>query len=73
VYQNIRLRREADANGDVQVSALLESLEPILLDIANLPDRVRDDDLQVIKERLKRKNLVALLQVNSTVLARAYD
>jgi hypothetical protein len=73
VYQNIRLRREADANGDVQVSALLESLEPILLDIANLPDRVPDDDLQVIKERLKRKNLVALLQVNSTVLARAYD
>jgi len=31
------LRREADTTGDVQVATLLESLEPILLDIANLP------------------------------------
>jgi hypothetical protein len=73
VYQNIMLRQEADASGDVQVSSLLESLEPILLDIANLPDRPHQQDVRAIKERLQRKNLVALLQVNSTVLARAND
>ncbi len=73
VYQNMMLRREADAAGDVQISSLLESLEPILLDIANLPDRPDADSVRVIRERVERKNIVALLQVNSTALARALD
>jgi len=67
------LRREADAAGDVQIASLLENLEPILLDIANLSDDVTADDIRVINERVERKNIVALLQVNSTVLARAMD
>ena len=73
VYQNMMLRREADARGDVQVASLLESLEPILLDIANLPDRQNKDAVKVIRERVERKNIVALLRVNSTALARALD
>jgi len=73
VYQNMMLRREADASGDTQVSSLLESLEPILLDIANLPDKARPADVRTIKDRVERKNIVALLQVNSTALARALD
>ncbi|HKV35686.1 MAG TPA: zf-HC2 domain-containing protein [Pyrinomonadaceae bacterium] len=73
VYQNMMLRREADASGDVQVASLLDSLEPILLDIANLPDKPDNDKVRVIRERVSRKNIVALLQVNSTALARALD
>ena len=73
VYQNMLLRREADASGDVQVASLLDSLEPILLDIANLPDKPDNDKVRVIRERVQRKNIVALLQVNSTALARALD
>ncbi|HEU4714153.1 MAG TPA: zf-HC2 domain-containing protein [Pyrinomonadaceae bacterium] len=73
VYQNMILRREADIAGDVQIASLLENLEPILLDIANLPDKPASDDVRVIRERVERKNIVALLQVNSTVLARALD
>jgi hypothetical protein len=73
VYQNMILRREADAAGDVQIASLLESLEPILLDIANLPENPRPTDVRVIKDRVERKNIVALLQVNSTALARALD
>ena len=73
VYQNMMLRREADASGDVQIASLLENLEPILLDIANLPDRPDDDAVRVIRERVERKNIVALLQINSTALARALD
>ena len=73
VYQNMILRREADAAGDVQVSSLLESLEPILLDIANLPAKPSASAVRVIRERVERKNIVALLQVNSTALARALD
>lgn len=73
VYQNMMLRREADASGDVQISSLLESLEPILLDIANLPERPDEDTVRTIRERVERKNIVPLLRVNSTALARALD
>ena len=73
IVQNMMLRREADAAGDVQIASLLDSLEPILLDIANLPDKPDRDTVRVIRERVERKNIVALLQVNSTVLARALD
>lgn len=73
IYQNIMLRREADAAGDVQVATLLGSLEPILLDIANLRDRPRNEDVGAIKERVERMSLVALLQVNSRGVARALD
>jgi len=57
----------------VQIASLLESLEPILIDIANLPDKPDADSVRVIRERVERKNIVALLQVNSTALARALD
>lgn len=73
VNQNMMLRREADAVGDVQIASLLESLEPILLDIANLPTTLDQDAVRVIRERVERKNIVALLRVNSTALARALD
>ena len=73
VVRNMMLRREADANGDVQISTLLENLEPILIDIANLPDQPDEDAVRTIRERVERKNIVALLQVNSAALARALD
>ena len=73
VLQNMMLRREADAAGDVQVSSLLESLEPILIDISNLPDKPDNDAIRVIRQRVERKNIVPLLRVNSTALARALD
>ena len=73
VLQNMMLRREADAAGDVQISSLLESLEPILIDIANLPNRPDDNAVRTIRQRVERKNIVPLLRVNSTALARALD
>jgi putative zinc finger protein len=73
VYQNMMLRREAGASGDVQTESLLESLEPILLDIANLPDKPDKNAVRVIRERVERKNIVPLLRVNSMALARAFD
>ena len=73
LYQNMLVRREADAKGDVQVSALLGSLEPILLDIANLRDKPGIEDVVAIKDRVERKSLVPLLQINSAAVARAYE
>jgi hypothetical protein len=73
LYRNIMLRREADSEGDVQVATLLGSLEPILLDIANLRDKPRKSEVQTIKERVERTSLVPLLQVNSMAVARANE
>jgi hypothetical protein len=73
VYQNMILRRQADANGDVQIASLLENLEPILLDIANLPEKPNKSAVRTIRDRVERKNIVVLLQVNSMALARALD
>jgi len=73
LYRNIMLRREADSEGDVQVASLLNSLEPILLDIANLRNKPRSSEVQMIKERVERTSLVPLLQVNSMTVARANE
>ncbi|MFN2533105.1 MAG: zf-HC2 domain-containing protein [Pyrinomonadaceae bacterium] len=73
VYKNMMLRREADVSGDIQLASLLQSLEPILLDIATLPADAHTDDVRAIQARVERKNIIPLLQVNSSAIARALD
>lgn len=73
LYQNMLIRREADGSGDVQLATLLGSLEPILLDIANLRSKPRNEEVAAIKDRVERKSLVPLLQINSSAVAKAYD
>lgn len=68
LYRNIALRRAADERGDPSALELLNTLEPILLDIANLPDRVRARDIESIERRMEKKEIVAALQVR-TLLA----
>jgi hypothetical protein len=63
LYQNIVLRREAARGGKPEVESTLTQLEPILLDIANLPDKPASEDVRSIKNRMERKNIVAMLQV----------
>ncbi|HEX8163127.1 MAG TPA: zf-HC2 domain-containing protein [Pyrinomonadaceae bacterium] len=63
LYRNILLRREAASRGNVEVESLLSNLEPILIDIANLPDRPAQDEVRSITERMRKKNIVAMLQV----------
>lgn len=71
LYQNIVLRREAASRGNLPVESLLDSLEPILIDIANLPDKPAPEDVRAINERMRRKNLVAMLQISSVESAAA--
>jgi anti-sigma factor RsiW len=71
LYRNILLRRDAATRGDAPVENLLSSVEPFLLDIANLPDRPAPADLRPIKERIDRKQIVAVLQVNSNIVSRS--
>jgi len=68
LYRNIALRRAAAERGDPAATALLNTLEPILLDIANLPGRARAREVQSIERRMEKKEIVAALQVR-TLLA----
>ena len=59
--ENVVLRRDAEMSGKFPVKTLLSSLEPFLIDIANLPDKTSPDDLRVIKERVQKTEIVAAL------------
>ena len=70
---NILLRRDAEAKGNLPAEELLGSLEPFLLDIANLPDKPSNDDVRSIKDRMHKKEIISALQVYSApTLARAF-
>ena len=73
VYQNILLRREAETRGDWPTEEMLSSLEPLLLDIGNLSARPTTDDVNPIKERMQKNEIVARLQLYATpvMVARA--
>jgi len=63
--KNILLRRDAELKGNLPAEEALSSLEPFLLDIANLPDKPSSGELGGIRERLQRKELIASLQISS--------
>jgi hypothetical protein len=65
LYKNILLRRDAEMKGNLPAEEALSSLEPFLLDIANLPDKPSSSELGGIRERLQRKELIASLQISS--------
>ncbi|HZB46724.1 MAG TPA: zf-HC2 domain-containing protein [Pyrinomonadaceae bacterium] len=65
LYRNIVLRREAATKRDAVVAQALDRLEPILLDIANLPDDPAEEDVNSIRERMRKKNIVVLLQAST--------
>lgn len=59
--ENIVLRRDAEMKAKFPTKALLSDLEPFLIDIANLPDQARPEDVRVIKERVQKTEIVAAL------------
>ncbi len=63
LYQTVVLRREAETRGDWPMEEVLSNLEPLLLDIANLPNRPTTDDVMPIKERMQKQEIVAKLQL----------
>jgi hypothetical protein len=66
VFDNILLRREAEAKGNLPVEEALNSLEPLLLDIANLPAKASRSDVQMIRERIQKQEIIATLQIVGT-------
>jgi hypothetical protein len=70
---NVLLRRDAEARRNLPMEDLLGSLEPFLLDIANLPDAPTRDDVRVIKARMEKKEIITALQVYSApALSRSF-
>ena len=59
--ENIVLRRDAEMAGKFPAKSVLGSLEPFLIDIANLPDHASAEDVRVIKERVQKTEIVAAL------------
>lgn len=59
--ENVVLRREAEMKARFPTKTLLADLEPFLIDIANLPDHARPDEVRVIKERVQKTEIVAAL------------
>jgi len=61
LIENVVLRRDAEMKAKFPTKTLLADLEPLLIDIANLPDRAKAEDLRTIKERVKKTEIVAAL------------
>lgn len=61
--ENVVLRRDAEMKAKFPTKTLLTDLEPFLIDIANLPDRARPEDVRAIKERVQKTEIVAALLV----------
>ncbi len=59
--ENIVLRRDAEMKAKFPTKTLLADLEPFLIDIANLPDHAKPDEVRVIKERVQKTEIVAAL------------
>jgi hypothetical protein len=59
--ENIVLRRDAEMKAKFPTKTLLADLEPLLIDIANLPDRARPEEVEAIKERVNKTEIVAAL------------
>jgi hypothetical protein len=71
LQKNVLLRRKAEGKGNLPAGELLGSLEPLLLDIANLPEKPSQDDVRSIKERIQKTEIIATLQIYSApIMAR---
>jgi hypothetical protein len=60
--RNVLLRREAESKSNLPLEELLDSIEPVLVEVANLPEQVAPSEVLSIGERIRRKGFVALLQ-----------
>lgn len=59
--ENVVLRRDAEMKAKFPTKSLLTDVEPFLIEIANLPDHARPEDVRVIKERVQKTEIVAAL------------
>lgn len=61
LIENVVLRRDAEMKAKFPTKTLLADLEPFLIDIANLPDHAKPEEVRAIKERVQKAEIVAAL------------
>ncbi|HEY0173964.1 MAG TPA: zf-HC2 domain-containing protein [Pyrinomonadaceae bacterium] len=61
--QNATLQLEAEVKGDKGTKQVLDTIEPFLLDIANLRENPSRDEMRSIRERVRKNQIVAALEV----------
>jgi hypothetical protein len=61
--ENATLQLNADVRGDKQTRQVLDTIEPFLLDIANMRENPSRDEVRSIRERVRSNQIVAALQV----------
>jgi hypothetical protein len=66
LLKNVLLRREAETRSNLPIEQVLSALEPLLIDIAHLPDKAPPSEIRAIRERIERKEMIGKLQLYST-------
>jgi hypothetical protein len=61
--ENSTLKLDAETRGDKDTRQVLDSIEPFLLDIANLREEPSREEVRSIKERVTKNEIIAALQV----------
>lgn len=61
--ENATLQLDAETRGDKDTQQLLDQIEPFLLDIANLRDHPSREEVRSVRERMKKTEIIAALQV----------
>ena len=61
--ENASLQLGAETAGREESKQVLDTLEPFLLDIANLRDNASRDEVRSIKERMRKREIIAALTV----------
>lgn len=61
--ENATLKLDAETRGDKDTRQVLDSIEPFLLDIANLREQPSREEVRSIKERVTKNDIIAALQV----------
>ena len=61
--ENATLQLEAEVRGDKETRQVLDRIEPFLLEIANMGEKPSREEVRSIRERVKKDEIVAALQV----------
>ena len=61
--ENTALKVGAEVAGDKDTRQVLDAIEPFLLDIKNLRDQPSREEVRSIRERMKKNDIIAALQV----------
>jgi hypothetical protein len=60
---NATLKLEAEVKGDKDAKQVLDTIEPFLLDIANMREQASREEVRSIRERVEKTEIIAWLQV----------